>query len=195
MVIICSFVHRLWWGTPPDPVPTLSTSLCASCPQSPQASCQENLPLFSLMLSPGGSPHIGSRRAPPILSPGRFLSLRSVDILGSGIPCSGSCPMCCGIFSSITYLSQLDTSLTFPSCYNGRCGPEPCVPSGVSLNRGHSSSVKMLTLSLPRHSRPCWCSGPGLHRKLTVFQSISLLLQLHICGQWVLSPMDSPDPL
>ena len=125
MVIICSFVHRLWWGTPPDPVPTLSTSLHASCPQSPQASCQENLPLFSLMLSPGGSPHIESRRAPPILSPGRFLSLHSVDILGSGIPCSGSCPMCCGIFSSITYLSQVNTSFTFPYCYNGRCGQCP----------------------------------------------------------------------
>lgn len=67
MVVICSFVHGLCWGTPPDPVPTLSTSLGASCPQSPQASCQENLPLFSLMLRPGGqagSPLTESRQIP-----------------------------------------------------------------------------------------------------------------------------------
>ena len=66
MVGICWFVHRLWWRTPPDPVPTLSTSLHASCPQSPQPSCQENLPLFSPTLSPGGSPHTESRWVPPI---------------------------------------------------------------------------------------------------------------------------------
>ena len=149
MVGICWFVHRLWWRTPPDPVPTLSTSLHASCPQSAQASCQENLPLFSPILSPRGFPPYWVQAGSSVLALLTFWAQEFPEV--GVVPCAvgfSSTSLTCPSWTpaSLFLIVTMEDVVSVPR----RCH----VPSRVSLNHGPPSSIKMLALLLPYTAGP-----------------------------------------